>query len=322
MFAEHETDFITIITFMLYSTPLMIYWVLPFSICLGILATQASFSRHVETIAMQACSVSTLRIYMPYLMVGLLSAFFMAYLSFYLYPQAQKKADKIENIYIKKKDVQGSFSMTGGRFKVGSYVYYVEHLDITQGIMRNVNCYNIASGRLVSVAHAVSATWVDNRWAGEGITYTTLDENGITTINDKTSLPLSQGPDELVMAQPRPDVLTITDMKQYLDQLERDHIHSPGIETYYQSRISFAFTPLIMTILVLPFGMRFPRAGGIARGIATGLVLGLAYWSFHSAMTSLGASGTIPPVIASWSSNIIAIILGLILLSNKRGAYG
>ena len=55
MFAEHDIEGSLAMRYMLYSVPQAIYWILPFSICLGVLIAQANFSRHVETIAMQAC---------------------------------------------------------------------------------------------------------------------------------------------------------------------------------------------------------------------------------------------------------------------------
>ena len=77
-----------------------------------------------------------------------------------------------------------------------------------------------------------------------------------------------------------------------------------------------------MTLLVLPFGLRFPRAGGIARGISIGLILGLAYWAVHSAMTGAGMAGYIHPMLAAWSADLAALGAGLILMTRRRSTYG
>ncbi|MBN2298383.1 MAG: LptF/LptG family permease [Deltaproteobacteria bacterium] len=322
LFAEHNTDLQTILMYTVLSIPQVVYWVLPFSVCLGILATQAALSRHVETIAMQACSVSTYRIFLPYILTGILATCAMGSVSFYVYPMAQEKADRIENINIRKRDIDGSFSVTGGRFKVGGDIYFVEHMDIEQGIMNNVSCYRTSSGKLTSVIRAEKARWNTQFWSVDKLDVIYLGERGITMDHSMHALPLSRGPADLVMAQTNPEVLPIGDLKQYLDQLEIDGIRSTSVETVFHSRIGFSFSPIIMTILVLPFGMRFPRAGGIARGISVGLVLGLSYWFLHSGVTSLGTSGMLEPVIASWAANIAAVSLGLILLYTRRSTYG
>ena len=322
MFAEHNTDPQTILLHTALSVPQVIYWVLPFSVCLGILATQAALSRHVETIAMQACSVPTYRIFLPYILAGILATSAMGSVSFYIYPMAQKNADRIENINIRKRDIDGSFSVTGGRFKVGGDIYFVEHMDIDKGIMNNVSCYRTSSGKLSAVLMAEKARWNTQFWSVDRLDVINLGEKGISMERSMQALPLSRGPADLVMAQTNPEVLPIGDLRNYLEYLEKDGIRSTSVETVYYSRISFSFSPIIMTILVLPFGMRFPRAGGIARGISVGLVLGLLYWFLHSSMTGMGSSGIVQPIFASWAANIAAISLGMILLYTRRSTYG
>lgn len=322
-FAEYGTGLPTILQYLAFSVPQMIHWVLPFSVCLGILAAQAAFSRHSEVIAMQSCSVSLSQIYVPYLIVGLLATLLMASTSFYLYPAAQRQADRIENLEIKKTEVAGTFSVSGGRFKVGQDIYRVDNLNVTRGIMENITCYRFSSGRLSQVIRAGSARWDGNIWTAQGMEIIDLGEQGISDPRSCSVLPLDREPEELVMAETNTEVLPLPELRKYLIQLKASGIASPATETLYHSRISFALSPLIITILVIPFGMRFPRAGGIARGISLGLVLGLSYWFLHSGMSGLGASGIIHPLMASWGANAAALVLALSILLKKRGAlYG
>ncbi len=322
-FTEYGTGLPVILQYLAFSVPQMVHWVLPFSVCLGILAAQAAFSRHSEIIAMQSCSVSLMQIYTPYLFVGILATILMASTSFYLYPMAQRQAERIENLSIKKTEVTGTFSMSGGRFKVGQDIYSVARLDIAQGTMENITCYRFSSGRLKQVIRAKSARWTGEIWTAQGMEVIELGETGISDPRPATVLPLGQEPEDLVMAETNSELLPITELRSYLLQLRQSGIASPATETLYYSRISFALAPFIITILVIPFGMRFPRAGGIARGISLGLVLGLSYWFLHSGLTGLGVSGVIHPLAASWGANAAALILAFsILLKKRRALYG
>lgn len=323
MFVEHDTGIHTIIRYMIFCFPQMVYWVLPFSVCLGILASQASFSRHVETIAMQACSVSVYRIYLPFIALSFFATLIMISISFYIYPVSQRQADRIED-FIKHRDVKGSFTVSGGRFKVGNRFYYIEHMDIKDGIMQNITCYGLESGKLIYVIEAKSATWDGSsaEWIAENMSITHLKEGGIDLDSGSKVLPLSRPPQDLVMASPRPNILTLKELRHYIRHLRRDGIRSVSIETYYHSQISFAMSPIIITLLVVPFGMRFPRTGGIARGVATGLILGLTYWGVHSAMINFGASGFFPPAIAAWMTNVSFLFLGGLFIYLRRGIYG
>lgn len=323
MFAEYNTSFGTILEYLALSIPKTITLVLPFSICLGILAAQASLSRNSEIIAMQACSVPIIQIYIPYILVGILATGLMAGTSFYLYPMSQKEADKIQNLNIKKGDVAGSFSVSGGRFKVGQDIYGVDNLDVTKGVMDNITCYRFSSGRLSEIIRAEKATWNGNHWVAQGMKTVQLSDKGISEPLMSTVLPLDREPEELVMAQTNTAVLPLPELREYVMQLRDSGTTSPTTETLYYSRISFAVAPLIITLLVIPFGMVFPRAGGIARGISLGLVLGLSYWFLHSGMTELGTSGHVHPLVASWGANVAALIIAyIILLRKQKAVYG
>lgn len=322
LFTEYDAEGSVIVRFMLFSAPLMIHWVLPFSVCIGVIATQASFSRHVETIAMQACSVPFLRLSMPYVAVGALAVAVMSALSFSIYPLAQREADRIEQVSIKKRGVQGTFTVHGGRFKVGDDIYHIRHVDITRGVMRNVICYRVKDGRLAIILRADTVTWNGAAWLSEDMETIHVARGGIRVDRGAAVLELKHPPSDLSIAQPGADVLTLGELLTYRKNLRENRIHSVNLDTQIHSRISFAMAPLIMTLLVLPFGFRFPRAGGIARGISVGLILGLAYWGVHSAMTGAGMSGHIHPVVAAWSTDLFALAAVMILMTRRRATYG
>jgi lipopolysaccharide export LptBFGC system permease protein LptF len=246
----------------------------------------------------------------------------MSILSFSVYPVSQQYADKIEDIYIKKHDITGSFSVNGGRFIVGNDIYYVEHLDILKGLMRNVSCYRTKSGKLYAILRSNFTAWDGKQWNTNKLDTIRMSTSGISFSQSVSPLPLKQEPSDLVMAQPKPEILSLMQLMEYRAHLREDGIKSVSLETQFHSRISFTMAPLIMTILVLPFGLRFPRAGGIARGISIGIILGLFYWAIHSAMTNVGISGYMNPALAAWSTDIVMLSAGMFFMLNRRKTYG
>jgi lipopolysaccharide export system permease protein len=149
-----------------------------------------------------------------------------------------------------------------------------------------------------------------------------MSTSGISFSQSVSPLPFKQEPTDLVMAEPNPEVLSLVQLMEYRAHLREDGIKSVSLETQFHSRISFTMAPLIMTILVLPFGLRFPRAGGIARGISIGIILGLFYWAIHSAMTNAGISGYMPPALAAWCTDIFMLSAGMIFMIKRRTTYG
>lgn len=320
-FMEKDTPAGVILAFLACSSPQILYWVLPFSVCVGVVAAQASFSRNLETIAMQASGVTFARMAVPYLAVGGLFVVLMAALSFELYPLSQREARKIEQIQVRKRGVEGSFTVNGGRFKVGDDIYLVRYVDVVRGIMMDVICYHVVKGRIESVMHADSVFWDKGAWRSPGMETVRITQDGMEVSRGERALPLVHAPRDLVVAQPSPDVLTLRELFAYRASLGARSIRSVGLDTQMHARISFSVAPFIMTLLVLPFGLRFPRAGGIARGIAVGVFLGLAYWSLRSGLTGAGTAGYLHPVLAAWGADVAAAIAAFSLVRYRRMTY-
>ena len=151
---------------------------------------------------------------------------------------------------------------------------------------------------------------------------TKISTSGILVAQNPANMPLTKEPSDLAMAEPKPEVLSLAELFEYRQHLREDKITSVSLETQFHSRISFTIAPFIMTMLVLPFGLRFPRAGGIARGISIGVILGLLYWAAHSAMTNAGISGHISPAMAAWSTDAVMLGSGILLMTKRRKTYG
>ncbi|HOJ14595.1 MAG TPA: LptF/LptG family permease [Deltaproteobacteria bacterium] len=321
-FAEHSTPASVVLRFILYSVPQILYWVIPFSVCVGVVAAQAAFARHVETIAMQACTVSFRRMCVPYVLVATAAVVLMGVMSFDVYPLAQREADRIEQVLIKKRGVEGSFTVHGGRFKVGPEIYLVRYADVVHGVMRDVRCYSLAGGAISTVRRADMVRWTGDGWVSDDMEVLELSRGAIVSKRGKYSLPLRHRPEDLAVAQPSAEVLTLSELLEYRKSLARESIRSLSLDTQIHNRVSFTMAPLVMTLLVLPFGLRFPRAGGIARGITLGIVTGLVYWSAHSAMVGAGMAGYVHPVPAAWSVNVAALFASALIMKHRRFSYG
>jgi lipopolysaccharide export system permease protein len=84
-------------------------------------------------------------------------------------------------------------------------------------------------------------------------------------------------------------------------------------------KVAFPVVCVIMSILGASFSLlRQERSGGVAQSIGAGIVIGFSYWIVFAFALSLGRSGTIPPLIAAWTANIIFGTAALVLLSRIR----
>ena len=86
-------------------------------------------------------------------------------------------------------------------------------------------------------------------------------------------------------------------------------------------RLQFAqllATPLMfaaMSVLAAAFSLRLLRLGGLAGFAGAGVALGFVFFFFNQLCSALGKADVLPPLIAAWTPPVLALLVGLSLLS-------
>jgi len=83
------------------------------------------------------------------------------------------------------------------------------------------------------------------------------------------------------------------------------------IELY--AKTSLPFINIIMVLIAVPFALSINYAGAFM-GIGICIGIGFCYYALNAISLALGNNGTLPPFIATWLTNAIFFITGMILL--------
>jgi lipopolysaccharide export system permease protein len=78
-------------------------------------------------------------------------------------------------------------------------------------------------------------------------------------------------------------------------------------------KIAFSLVSIILVIIGVSFSLRSERSGGVTQSIGAGIVIGFSYWLVFAFAMSLGRSGTLPPLLAAWTANILFGIASLLM---------
>ena len=81
----------------------------------------------------------------------------------------------------------------------------------------------------------------------------------------------------------------------------------------FWGKLAQTLTPLVMVLLGLPFAFKVGRGGSLyAVGVA--FVLVIVYWGTFAVFNALGLETILPPLLATWTPNVLYGLLGTYLL--------
>jgi len=119
---------------------------------------------------------------------------------------------------------------------------------------------------------------------------------------------------DLRQLEVKPDEMTTRQLRSYIADLSAADFDMRRYSMDLAARQALPFANGVMVWLAVSLaaqvGVRRPE-------IAIGLALGIGYWFVYSAALSLGRSGSLPPVWAAWSANVIYLGLGLFLYTRR-----
>ncbi len=101
-----------------------------------------------------------------------------------------------------------------------------------------------------------------------------------------------------------PRQMTTPELARYVAARRKGGADVSALATGLQQRFAGSASALLLTLLGLPFAFKYGKHGAVA-GVGAALMIGLAYLAFSSVTVKLGASGSLPPLLAAWAANAL-----------------
>lgn len=111
-----------------------------------------------------------------------------------------------------------------------------------------------------------------------------------------------------------PETMSFWDLPSFIDRLEKSGFSATRHRLHWHSLLS---TPLLLCAMVLiaaTFTLRHARRGGTLAVVAGGVMSGFLLYFVSDLVLALGASDTIPVVLAAWTPSGVALLLGVAML--------
>jgi len=301
-----------------YSAPAIIVTTLPMATLLSALLALGRLNSDSEVIACKAAGIGFGRLIVPVIIVGLFVSCCAVALNEVVVPEANKRREKIfvNEVVLKKplpKIAKDIFFDGGDKFKM-----FVRNYKPAEELMLDVTMFQFRDNAFPIVTEAKSAKIKDDVWAFKGGRVIVLDDN-TGGLKQEISFESWLYPVKSRHAD-RIDKLHLSEKEMNIFQLyekikERKR---KGLPTKTQwSRLyfktSFPFASFFLILIGVPFAVGNRRSGGSV-GIGLSILIMFAYYILIAVGKALGESGTVPPALGAWCPNIVAFVVGTILI--------
>jgi LPS export ABC transporter permease LptG/LPS export ABC transporter permease LptF len=306
-------------TFLAYSTPQFIYYVIPLAVLLGVLVTFGLLARSSELTVMKACGISIYRASLPIVVMSLAGSGVLFGLEQRLLAESNRKAKTAED-QIHGRPAQ-DLNPLNRRWIVSrtGAIYHFAYFDAQNEVLTMLSVLEPLPDRwgLARHTYATTAEYRKGVWTGRKgwiRDYTAAVPTGRPFV----SRPLAvEPPDYFGTSAPDPELMTVAELRQHIADLSDTGLNVSSLKVELQRKLAFPFVTLVMTLLAVPFGVTMGRRGALY-GIGLGIVIALSYWIVLHVFLAIGGAGLLPPFLAGWSANIIVAGAAAYLFLNTR----
>ena len=316
MFLSNHATLGQIASYHLYTMPSIVAMMMPACVLLAALISFGLLSRNHEIVAMKANGVSLARMARPVLAIALAACGLNFLLNEFVTPAANWRAEYIKYVEVQKKKEWGAFKENQIWYKSQNAIYNFKLFVPAENKLKGVTInYLDPTFNLKSRIDAREALWKDNRWQLQDVLRTTFDGKAFPVIERLPTLDvdIAEEPEDFQVVQKSADQMGFLELRNYIRKLRQEGYDATRYETDLQGKIAFVFVSLILALIGVVFPLRSERSGGIAQGIGIGVIIGFSYWLVFAFTLSLGRSGTLPPIVAAWSTNVLLGVVAVVM---------
>ncbi|MFZ3105070.1 MAG: LPS export ABC transporter permease LptG [Smithella sp.] len=308
MFLSNSASVYQIISYFIFSIPMIISYVLPPAILLTTLMTFGSLSKFHEITAMKANGINIYRISLPVIIFAAIAAVFLFYFNEMITPASIQKTEHVIKVDVQKQKTLGFFKQNEIWYHGENAIYNFKMFDVDKNILRGVTInYLNPDFTLMSRIDAQRAEWKNDKWFFYNILITRFDaaNNPILERSKEKVIAIPEQPNDFKVMQKDAEKMGYFELRKYVKKIQSEGFDVTKYLVELQGKIAFPLVTLIMIFIAVPFSVRPERSGGVMQSAGIGIFIGFSYWIVHAFSMSLGRSEVLPVLLAAWGANIL-----------------
>ncbi len=313
----------SLVKYYAYHTPAIIYQLIPVCCLMATLFTLSSLNRTNEMMALFSMGTSLRRIVTPILIsVGLVSIVaFVA--SDQVLPRLIQKKNYVEFVEIKKRPGLYSTVKTNKIwFRTENILFNIKTLNPESASAQGITLYYFdPNWDLTQLIAAKRVEMHGNLWdLKDGLVTLFAAESSFPltkSFSDKT-ITMNEDLTDIQSTSNSSNIMSLQELSRFIERNKEAGLDTLRYEVDYHAKFGFAFAGFVMSVLGIPFSVQSQRSGGTFKNVGICLLLAFLYWIAYSSGLTLGAHAVLPPILAAWGPNIIALSAALILFRRLK----
>ena len=308
MFISNSATVGQMLSYLLYTLPMVVSQAVPAAALLATLLTFGMFSKNNELTALKANGISLYRASVPVLMLALAACVTVFFLNEFITPRTNQMAKHVKLVDIQKQKKAGTFKQSQVWFRAKNSIYNFKVFDPDTQRLLGISIYYFDPDfRLVRRIDARSAQWKDGGWEFSDILAARFPDTAFPVIEriESMKIGIPEEPSDFQAVQRSADEMGYMELRDYVKRIREEGYDATRYETDLHGKVAFTLVSLFVVMIGIAFSMRHERSGGFAQGVGAGLIIGFSYWFVFAFCLSVGRAGTIPPLLAAWTTNLI-----------------
>jgi lipopolysaccharide export system permease protein len=318
-FLDNDATLSIISRYYLYKAVWIVDTVLPIAMLMATLFTVGTMARYLELTALFSSGWSLLGACRPLVVLSVLVTLFSLAWREYVLPQANVNRNRVWEVEIHHNPDTIRPTQHIALTDRDGRLYYARKFDPNSGLLTGLKILSYKGALVTERIDADRAEWDGQHWTlikGTRRVFTGEEETE-TRFDRLTARDLKLDPRGFYRDRIRQEDMNIRQLREYADLVASSGGDPTAALVDIQFNLAFPLVNVVVVLmgLVLASG---PRKTTIASGFGWTLLVSFGYYLFMNFGRSLGHNGTVSPVVAAWTGNVVYTLVFLVLFARAR----
>jgi|APLak6261663012_1056037.scaffolds.fasta_scaffold03655_2 lipopolysaccharide export system permease protein len=304
-----------VLALLLYNLPAIIVVTFPVGYLFSTLLVLGRLAKDSEIVALRSCGVSFTRVITPILLIAL----FVSYLGFLInekvVPHTNHQSVLIARDMITNQKLPPIKERIFTKGNDERY-FYVEKVNREKEVLEEVFVFDNTKAGYPQVINAKTARRGENKWILQDGVLRKYAKDGF--VNYEAKFKAMEIEFNLTNSTVFSDQKSIQEQSSGEAAKQLTEFRNRGVDTRimevdYHLKFSLPLATFFVALIAAPIGIKFAKMGTYF-GVAISIALVFVWYVTYTICRSLGASGTLPPLLAAWVQNIAFGVIGIGLL--------